>query len=130
MKIIRIILLILIITISSCNDDYKKEHYIHKNLKLYELKCNDTKILTFEKCSCKSLPINYFIPIVNDSDGFYVLYIKNNDYKTSIYTLYSNFKTYGSIKEDVNFITINDNVYFQDSIARNKDYKVISGYIK
>jgi len=130
MKIIRIILLIFIITISSCNDDYKKEHYINKNLKLYELKCNDKKILTFEKCSCKSIPKNYFIPIVNDSDGFYVLYIKKNDYKTSIYTLYSTFKTYGSIKEDVNFITINDNVYFQDFIARNKDYRIIRGYIK
>ncbi|TGN26171.1 hypothetical protein [Empedobacter tilapiae] len=130
MKIIKAIVLILVFVISSCNDNYKKEYYIDQSVKLYELKCEDKFYLTFDKCSCNSIPKNYFIPIVNDSDGFYEFHIKNNNPKIEIVALYSNFHKFGNIEKYANFKTIDDNSYYQDSIINNKNYQVFRGYIK
>lgn len=109
----------------SCNSNFKKSKDVG-NFRLYELQCSNQYYLSLENCDCKNLPKNYFIP-KGDNDSYYEIFIKDNNGKLQVNSLYNRFEIYGNIKQKVDFIIHTDNSSFIDSIQKI-NYTVIRGY--
>ncbi|MGV0754520.1 hypothetical protein ACTS95_09285 [Empedobacter brevis] len=116
----------LFLLLYSCNSDFKKYQDVGK-FRLYELQCNNKYYLSLENCNCKNLPKNYFVPIGDTNDHFFSIYIKESNDKLQVNSLYEGFKTYGVVKDKVDFIIYTDNSRFIDNIKK-ENYKILQGY--
>lgn len=119
-------ILFFLLLMISCSKDFKKYRDIN-NHRIYELQCNEKYFLSLDNCDCKNLPKNYFIPIGDSRDHFYVIYFREEKNKLNIYSLYDEIKTYGNIKDSINFHIIEDNSFFINLIE-DKDFKQFKGY--
>lgn len=114
--------LILIFSLLSCSNDYKKYKDVG-SFRIYELQCDGKFYITIEDCSCNNLPKNYFIPKGNKKDNFYEYYVMIKDNRLKIYSLYDEFETSGHIKSKIDFIVSQNNADFIEFRTSN-DLKV------
>ncbi|MDP5200867.1 hypothetical protein [Flavobacterium sp. DG2-3] len=122
-----VILLLTTIMIFSCNKKDNSFTKIHnfKQIKLYEIHCDEKVYFSLEKGKCDSMPSSYVYP-KGDSEDYFCVFLRTKNGKLELYSPYNDIVKIGNITNQIDFFeyrSYEDNIFIEDSI-KGKAYAI------